>query len=240
MAGSTDGADAVPPAECRSVPMRARALAGIVWPLARLIGMTVRIRYEGQDRLEERLASGTGVIMVTWHGRTLIPANVFRNRGYWVMISLSRDGEMQNRIFERFGFRTVRGSTSRGGIRAALELARRLREGGAVAFTPDGPRGPTHKVQLGALLLAQKSGCPIVPVGVSARPRLLVNSWDRYMVPAPFARAAWIVGQPITVAPDADDPKKAEIAQVLELELNRVERRAEELLGYAYPSEFPT
>ncbi len=221
-------------------PLRARVLAAVAWAVARLIGMTLRIHYEGHDRLESLLRSGGGVIMITWHGRTLIPANVLRHRGYWVMISLSRDGEMQNRIFQRFGFRTVRGSTSRGGIRATLELARRLREGGALAFTPDGPRGPTHKIQMGTLLLAQKSGCPVVPVGISARPRLLVNSWDRYMVPAPFARATWIVGEPVSVAPDADDATKDKLAEKLELELNRLERRAEEMLGYEYPREFPT
>ncbi|NLH99415.1 MAG: lysophospholipid acyltransferase family protein [Chthonomonadales bacterium] len=221
-------------------PFRARFLGFVMWALARFIGMTLRVRFEGQDRLEEMLASGQGLIMITWHGRTLIPANVFRHRGYWVMISLSRDGEMQNCIFRRFGFQTVRGSTSRGGIRATLELARRLKEGGALAFTPDGPRGPTHKIQMGTLLLAQKSGCRIVPVGISARPRWLVRSWDRYMVPAPFARAVWIVGEPVSVSPDADDEEKARICSDLELALNRLEQRAEEMLGFEYPAEFAT
>jgi lysophospholipid acyltransferase (LPLAT)-like uncharacterized protein len=222
------------------LPLRARLLGLAAWAVARLIGMTLRIHYEGQDRLEDLLRSTRGLIMITWHGRTLIPANVFRHRGFWVMISLSRDGEMQNCIFRRFGFRTVRGSTSRGGIRAALELARRLKEGGALAFTPDGPRGPTHKVQLGTLLLAQKSGCPVVPLGISARPRLLVKSWDRYMVPAPFARVVWLVGEPVEVPPDADDVLKERLAGELELAVNRLERRAEEMLGYTYPIEFPT
>jgi len=220
--------------------LRARVLAFGAWLIARLIGMTVRIHFEGQNRVEDMLAAGRGLIMITWHGRTLVPASVLRHRGYWALISLSRDGDMQNRIFQRFGFQTVRGSTSRGGIRATLELARRLKEGGVLAFTPDGPRGPTHKIQMGTLLLAQKSGCRVVPIGISARPRWLARSWDRYMVPMPFARVAWVVGEAVVVPADADEAAKAAIAQQLELDLNRCERRAEEMLGLTYPDEFPT
>jgi lysophospholipid acyltransferase (LPLAT)-like uncharacterized protein len=222
------------------VPLRARVLGFIVWAIARLIGMTLRVQFEGQNRVDDMLATGRGLILITWHGRTLVPATVLRHRGYWVMISLSRDGEMQNCIFRRLGFQIVRGSTTRGGIRATLGLARALRDGGVLTFTPDGPRGPTHKIQMGTLLLAQKSGCRIVPVGISARPRLLVGSWDRYMVPAPFARVSWVVGDPVAVPPDADETTKAALAEELEVALNRCERHAEEALGFSYPEEFPT
>ena len=93
----------------------------------------------------------------------------------------------------------MRGSTGRGGVRGALQMARKVREGGVLAFTPDGPRGPTHKVQLGVILMAEKSGAPIVPVGISASRRWLIGSWDSYMIPQPFARAYFLVGEPIYV-----------------------------------------
>lgn len=220
-------------------PLSTRILAGLVWGIARCLGATARIRFENRDVMDGVVSSGRGAILVTWHGRTLIPANVLRHRGYWALISLSRDGELQNCIFRRFGFNTVRGSTGRGGIKAALQLARILREGGVLALTPDGPRGPTHKVQLGTIMLGQKSGAPVVPVGISARPRILVNSWDRYMVPLPFARVWWVVGEPLEVPEDADEEKRQALAEQLERAMNRVERRAEELAGYPYPEDWP-
>jgi lysophospholipid acyltransferase (LPLAT)-like uncharacterized protein len=206
--------------------------AALVWSAARFIGSTLRIRYENWERVQEITDKYKGGIIVTWHGRTLIAANVFRGRGYWALISLSRDGEIQNRIFQRFGFQTIRGSTGRGGVRAALQLAKKIQEGGVLAFTPDGPRGPTHKVQQGTIFLAQRSGRPIIPLGISARPRKLLPTWDSYMIPSPFARAAFVVGEPIFIPADLDDAGKEAAAEQVECALNACEKRAEELMGY--------
>ncbi|NUQ69754.1 MAG: lysophospholipid acyltransferase family protein [Chthonomonadales bacterium] len=228
--------------DSESVPSpswRTKALALIIWAIARFIGATIRIQFVNKAVMDGILAANRGAILVTWHGRTLIPANVLRHRGYWALISLSRDGEMQNGIFTRFGFNTVRGSTSRGGLRATLRLARILRDGGVLALTPDGPRGPSHEVQGGTLLLAEKSGVPIVPVGISARPRFLVRSWDRYMLPLPFARVTWVVGDPITVPEGVKRDEMDRIGRDLTLSLNRCEKRAEEMLGYSYPRHWP-
>jgi lysophospholipid acyltransferase (LPLAT)-like uncharacterized protein len=148
---------------------------------------------------------------------------------------LSRDGEIQNCVFRRFGFATIRGSTGRGGVRAALQLARKVREGGVLAFTPDGPRGPTHKVQQGTIFLAQRSGCPVIPLGISASPRKLLGSWDSYMIPWPFARAALVVGEPLHVPADADDGVQRAKAQELESAINRCEAEAEALVGLVGP-----
>lgn len=218
----------------------AKILGWILWAAARLIGMTLRLRSENRETLERYLQSGEGVIIVLWHGRSLVPVNVFRHRGIWALISLSRDGEVQNAVFRRFGFNTIRGSTGRGGARAALQLARIIREGASLAFTPDGPRGPTHRVQPGTIFLAQRSGCPILPLGISARPRRLLRSWDSYMIPLPFARAALVVGAPFYVPADLDEAGREQAAAQLERRLNAAERRAEEMLGFAYPTEYPT
>lgn len=214
-------------------PFKTRLLGFLLWAIARFIGLTARITYVNREVMDGALEAGKGAILITWHGRTLIPANVLRNKGCWALISLSRDGELQNCIFRRFGFNTIRGSTGRGGVRAALQLARILRDGGVLAFTPDGPRGPTHKVQGGTILLGEKSGSPIVPVGISARPRVLVRSWDRYMVPLPFARVAWVVGKPFTVPEGASEEERQKIAEQLEQELNACEAQAERMLGFS-------
>lgn len=218
---------------------RAAVLSWLVYYAARLVCGSLRFHHNDWPNCEER---GKGCIYVTWHGRTLIAANYLRNRGYWALVSLSRDGELQSRVFARFGFKIIRGSTGKGGVKGALQMARKVKEGGALAFTPDGPRGPTHKVQMGVILMAQKSGAPIVPIGISAsRRRLFTKSWDSYMIPLPFARAYWLWGDPIHVPPDLDDAGRAMYAEMVEVAINRIECQAEALAGFPnYPAEWRT
>ena len=221
---------------------RVRFYSWLVHTIARSIYATLRLHKENLESLAPYGESkAQGAILVTWHGRTLLCANEFRNRGYWALISLSRDGEVQNRVFQRFGFQTVRGSTGRGGVKGLLQMARKVKAGGVIAFTPDGPRGPSHKVQLGVVLMAEKSGAPIIPVATSASRRLLIRSWDQYMIPAPFARACFLVGEPIYAPPNLDEAGREAIAQKVELALNCLEREAESRVGHAdYPAEWRT
>lgn len=214
---------------------RAKRLGRLGYALARGLGRTVRLYVEGWKPIEQHLQEGTGAVMVSWHGRTLIPANFMKGRGILALISLSRDGDIQNEIFTRFGFRTLRGSTSRGGVRAALEAAREVKKGAVLAFTPDGPRGPSGKFQPGALLIAQKAGVPIYPAGVSAYPRILLPTWDRYLIPLPFARAAFLIGEPVWVPEDADKDDFARLAAQLEHAINALESRAEAIARGAKP-----
>lgn len=210
--------------------VRPRVLGFVVWMLARAIGLSLRLRVLNLEPVLERLRQGKGAVLVTWHGRSLIPANVFYGKGFWAMISLSRDGEVQNQIFRRFGFRVIRGSTGRGGVRAALEAARRVAEGGILAFTPDGPRGPNREVQPGALFIAQKAGCPIIPAGVAAYPRKLLPTWDRYMIPLPFARAVFIFGEPIEVPASLNEEQFELLRQQVERAINALEEEAERMV----------
>jgi lysophospholipid acyltransferase (LPLAT)-like uncharacterized protein len=211
---------------------RAKRLGALIYLLARGLARTLRLYVEGWEPIERHLQEGTGAVMVTWHGRTLIPANYMKGRGFWALISLSRDGEVQANIFQRFGFQILRGSTSRGGVRAALEAARVVKAGGILAFTPDGPRGPSQKFQPGALLIAQKAGVPLYPAGISAYPRILLPTWDRYLIPLPFARAAFLIGEPVFVPPDADKDDFARLAEQLERAINMLEARADQIARY--------
>jgi lysophospholipid acyltransferase (LPLAT)-like uncharacterized protein len=208
---------------------RAKRLGRVIYTLARGLGRTLRLTVQGWEPIERHLREGTGAVMVTWHGRTLIPANYMKDKGFWALISLSRDGEVQAEIFRRFGFQILRGSTSRGGVRAALEAARVVKAGGILAFTPDGPRGPSKKFQPGALLIAQKAGVPIYPAGIAAHPRILLPTWDSYMIPLPFARAVFLIGEPVYVPPEADKDDFARLAEQLEEAINALESRAEHL-----------
>jgi lysophospholipid acyltransferase (LPLAT)-like uncharacterized protein len=205
-------------------------LTSLVYAAARLIGLTLRLRVEGFDRIQ---ALPGGKILAGWHGKTFVAANFFKGKGFWTLISQSRDGEMQNRIFTKFGFKTIRGSTSRGGVRAAVEAIRVLRKGAIMAFTPDGPRGPSGVVQGGIMVMAQKSGASLVPVGVSASRRWRLGTWDRYMIPKPFARAIMLFGEPMDVATDATEEEIEAIRLRLESEIHRLEAEADKAMGHA-------
>jgi lysophospholipid acyltransferase (LPLAT)-like uncharacterized protein len=217
-------------------PFRAKAIGFLVWAVARMLGRTLRVRRENWDALDRIISEHQGAILVCWHGRTLIPANLLAGRGCWALISLSRDGEIQNQIFRRFGFQTIRGSTGRGGVRAALQLARKVQEGGVLAFTPDGPRGPSHVAQEGTLFLAQRSGRPVVPFCSSAAPCWRVKSWDRYLVPRPFAKASLVVGEPLFAPPEMTEEQKTQWLQQLALAITACEQRADSLAGLTDPA----
>ena len=213
--------------------MKFRVVSFLVYWWARIVARTLRLRVVNEGPVTALQQAGKGVILVTWHGRTLLPITRFRNRGYWAIISTSRDGEYQNQIFRRFGFQTVRGSTSaRGAVQAALTMTRHLKAGATLAFTPDGPRGPNRQVQIGAIFLAQKSGCPIIPAGISAAPRKLASAWDRYLIPYPFARAVWIYGEPIIIPPEAkSEAEQSAWADRVGDAINALEAQAEREVG---------
>lgn len=205
----------------------------LAYCIARVLSATLRVRMVGEEHLRAAQEAGKGVILVSWHGRTFLPITRYRNKGYWAIVSTSRDGEYQNRLFQRFGIKTVRGSTSaRGAIQSVLTLTKHLKAGATAAFTPDGPRGPSHVVQPGAIFLAQKSGSPIIPAGISAYPRRLLRAWDRYMIPLPFARVVWIYGEPIYIPADAKSDEDQRLwAERVGAAITALEDQAEREVG---------
>ncbi len=217
--------------EQRQQSFRGDLIGALLWFIARMISLTVRLQTKNADIMREFEKDGKGAILITWHGRTMVPANYFRNRGYWALISLSRDGDIQNRIFKLFGFHTIRGSTGRGGVKAVLQMAKKVREGGILSYAPDGPRGPSHKVQEGTIFLAERCGCPVIPLGFSANPRKLLKSWDKYLIPKFFAKGAMVLGEPIFVPPNMTDEQKQEIALKIEEAINQAEEEAERMVG---------
>ena len=174
----------------------------------RLLAMTWRMRPVNDEGLRDARASGQRVIFTLWHGELLPLLWHHRKEGVAVVISEHRDGEIIARIVEKFGFRTIRGSSSRGAARALIAIVRELERGGEVAVTPDGPRGPARRFASGALVAAQRVGVPIVGVGVVASSAWRLNSWDRFMIPKPFSRVQIAYTVPTTVA--ASSAREAE------------------------------
>lgn len=208
----------------RPLSARNRCLSAALVGLVGAVCRTLRLTVEGEEGAARAIAEHGGAIFVTWHGRTLLPAWRLRRRGWWVLVSLSRDGDIQAENFRRFGFRVIRGSTGRRGVAATREILAALADGGVLAFTPDGPRGPTRVVQEGVVYFAQRSGKPIIPGGVSAWPRWQLSTWDRYLIPCPFSRAHWVYGEPILVGPDEEVQA---VCQRIGAAIDALERRAE-------------
>jgi lysophospholipid acyltransferase (LPLAT)-like uncharacterized protein len=161
----------------------------------RLLGATWRIRLvnDAGTVVAARRAKQP-VVFTLWHGEMLPLLYHHRDQGVAVLISDHRDGEMIARIAERFGFGTVRGSTSKGASRALVGLARALEAGHDVAITPDGPRGPARSFAPGALVAAQRVGAPVLPVVATATRAWRLRSWDRFLIPKPFSRVTIAYG----------------------------------------------
>jgi lysophospholipid acyltransferase (LPLAT)-like uncharacterized protein len=209
----------VPPGT--SSPARGRALlellgTGLLW----LLGWSWRFELKGREHFQAFRDQGKPVIFLFWHSRILPLAHLHRNEGAVVLISQHRDGELIARLVERRGFRTVRGSSSRGGARGLRGLLRALREGSDLAITPDGPRGPARRLKPGPLLAAQRSGAPLILVGPGARRGWRMKSWDRFLVPWPFARVEVRYSPPIFVDRDLDPGELEAVAARVDAELN--------------------
>ena len=199
-----------PVAHERRRPGRALATSGPAIALGRgmvrALAASLRLREFPSPRVEAIWRSGEPVIYTVWHGQILLLPLVYgRRHRIHALTSRSRDGEILSRFVQGFGIRVVRGSSSRGGARALLALARVIREEGEnVLIVPDGPRGPRHVAQNGAVILARMTGVPMVPLAFGASPCRVLRSWDAFVVPHPFARAVIVFGDPIVVPRDAD------------------------------------
>jgi lysophospholipid acyltransferase (LPLAT)-like uncharacterized protein len=191
----------------------------------RVLGHTLRLTVIGLDALRPAWRERRPVIYALWHGRLLmvpwIGSRFAGERGarrIRVLASRSRDGELLARFVRRFGLEAVRGSSSRGGAEALRGLAAALRAGDDVVLAPDGPRGPRQRVQSGLPALAALTGAPVVPLAFAARPARRLASWDAFLVPAPFARCALVVGDAVHIERRDDrEEARARLERALEL-----------------------
>ncbi len=184
------------------------ALSVLAYLVTRLLGATLRFRLQ-DDSGQIRLDSPRVFLFAVWHNRIGIMPTAYRHylrrTRLATLVSASRDGEILARTLKRFGFQPMRGSTSRRGPQSLLEMTRSIGDGFDAVITPDGPRGPAEVVQPGIVTLSKVTGVPITPVSCSVSRCIRLKSWDRFIVPLPFARCHIHVGKPIEVPRDADD-----------------------------------
>lgn len=179
-----------------------RSAGAVLYWLIRLIGSTIRFDIRGGEYISERQPQ----IFCFWHNRIPIATYFWRHRRIVVMSSRSFDSEYIARFIQRFGYGAARGSSTRGGKAALIQMIRAVRGGRSAAFSIDGPRGPLYEVKPGALLLSARTGAAILPFSISMDRYWQLPSWDRLQIPKPFARAVVIIGQPFCV-PESDQPE---------------------------------
>lgn len=191
-----------------------------------LINKSLNLQVVGAEKIEA-IADKGPLLFSAWHRYTWIPVYYLRNRGYYALTSNSRDGEYMTRLMEKLGWRTIRGSSTRGGGRSLLKLYRRLRRGASTALTPDGPTGPIYRAKPGIVFLQEKTGGYIIPLGVAVAKKITAASWDSYLLPLPWSKAVLVIGEPLQLPEDISIEKRC---RILEEEMRSVRREAEDRL----------
>ncbi len=204
----------------------------------RLIGPTLRFSSSFEDGAPADLETRP-IVYAFWHSCILPAMYLWRGLQIRVMSSDSFDGEWMGRIMRKFGFVKVRGSTSRGAVRALLGMRRELEQGWTVAFTIDGPRGPRFVAKPGPVVLARATGVPMAVFHIAVEKAWILNTWDRSMIPKPFSRALMRVSRKIPVPADADDSQKEQFHAELQAALERVREFAEANVERVGSEEFP-
>ena len=219
-------------------------LSSLFAAYSRLVFRTLRMTVEGAEQAEDVWSrgreTGVGAILCFWHSRIPMsplswPQDLSRRQDMRALISRSSDGEFIARTVEKLGFPAIRGSSAKKtdlaknkhGEQAFRDMVKWVKDGGGVAITPDGPRGPAEHMEKGTPSLARVTGAPVIFVGLAAKPCLRLHSWDQTVIPLPFARAAMVYDGP-TGAGRGDDPDQ--LAETWASRLSAVTRRAEALV----------
>jgi lysophospholipid acyltransferase (LPLAT)-like uncharacterized protein len=216
----------------------------LIWAYMSILSHTLRWRVEGIEHMRKIWDAPQGWVAATWHSRILLmPMIQIVYRPKWpkpphpaaLMVSPSKDGEFTKRAGTWLGLFIIRGSSSgrkdksKRGVSAAREAMEVMKKGGCIVMTIDGPKGPREVVGIGTIKLAQQMGVPIIIYGLSAHAKRM-NTWDRLLVPKPFAKAAVVIPEPIPTSKDMDSE---ELRQRVERALKAATARADELAGLA-------
>ncbi|MFZ0636093.1 MAG: lysophospholipid acyltransferase family protein [Candidatus Acidiferrales bacterium] len=208
----------------RQIPVIAALVSGSL----RAIGPTMRFESVGEYQYYAAKARSEPIIAAFWH-RCIFPAIWrFRGHGIVVMNTTNFDGQWTRRVIEGLGFGTAQGSSTRGGMRGLIDMAKRLEQGLDAAFTIDGPRGPRYVAKPGPVMLARRSGKPILVFHIGVESGLtLEKTWDHFQIPQPFTRAVVVFAPPIRVSTDAGSEEMQQKQNEMQKTLERVRDIAE-------------
>jgi len=200
-----------------------RLAARVIWGLIRIMSATIRYEWRDSSGLPPA-ESDRSVIFCVWHNRLALCMEVYRHyvrktgrpHRMAAMVSASKDGGLLARMLELHGVQPVRGSTSRRGRQALLELVTWADRGYDLAITPDGPRGPCYTIQDGVISLAQLTGLPIIPVAYHMAWKIQLRSWDRFQIPLPFTKCYMSFVPAVRVPREASEEEREKLRRELE------------------------
>ncbi|MFC0408694.1 lysophospholipid acyltransferase family protein [Roseomonas elaeocarpi] len=206
--------------------IRSKLLTRMLGGYLDLCSRTARWELQGTEELRSLAAAPGGFILGFWH--ECLPLMPLAWSEFWrsvedatprkrgmVLVSRSRDGGMIGALLSRFGLEPVAGSSSAGGTAATRDMLQAMREGAVVVIVPDGPRGPRRRISQGSARIAMMAGVPVVPCGAYAKPCRRLGSWDRMVIPFPFARCVAVVGAPVHVSGGGTEQASALLSESL-------------------------
>ncbi|MGH9793871.1 MAG: lysophospholipid acyltransferase family protein [Candidatus Acidiferrales bacterium] len=208
--------------------MQIPVIASAVYWATRAIGPTLRFEVLGMQHVQRAHDSGRRAILAFWH-RCIFSATWFwRDRNIVVMNTTNFDGQWTRKVIERLGYQTAQGSSSRGGLKGLVTMAKRLEEGFDVAFTIDGPRGPRYVAKPGPVMLARRTALPVCAFHIGLEDGVTFEkTWDQFQLPRPFSRAVVVIHPQIEVPPDCSKPQLEEKHAEMQRALERVRDVAE-------------
>jgi lysophospholipid acyltransferase (LPLAT)-like uncharacterized protein len=199
----------------------------------RFVYRTNRWSVEGGEWPRRLTGEGRTFIAAFWHGRLLMmPLAWHQLTSFHMLISAHPDGRIIAGAMSYFGIDTIAGSTSRGGSSALRAMLKRLKEGGCVGITPDGPRGPAMTVSVGTVNIARLAGVPILPVTYATSRRRMLVTWDRFHLALPFGRGVYLWGEPIEISKELDEAGLERVRHLVENRMVEMVRDVDRRFGY--------
>lgn len=202
----------------------------VAWLLVLAFGKTARIHIKNIKYWYYVKQSSHPPLITVWHGDMLLPIYMLRNQNIYAMVSEHNDGEMIAQTILRLGYRTIRGSSTRGGQKAFRAMLKQLKQGKRCAVLPDGPNGPRYQFKLGSILLAQRSGALILPITFAAKKKIVINSWDRFTLWWPFTKVYCVYGKPISIPRNISKAELEAYRQFVEQQMQQLKKEADELV----------
>ncbi|MBI4745021.1 MAG: lysophospholipid acyltransferase family protein [Deltaproteobacteria bacterium] len=202
----------------QNLKLKDRLVLSIAPPIAglliRALAAAMKLEFLHEERVRPFWEKDERFILAFWHGRLLMMPFCYHGKGIKLLISQHKDGDLLARAMKRFGYDSIRGSTTRGGAAAMREMVKATKDYD-IGITPDGPRGPKYAVQEGVIALARLTGAPILPLTFGSSKKKVFASWDAFNLPYPFSRGVFMWGEPIYVGKEDDMEEKRK-----ELEFN--------------------
>jgi len=199
----------------------------VLYGLATLLCRSLKINIKNSSAVESFFEEKKRIVLAFWHGTMLIPWFVHRDKNFAAMVSKSKDGGLLERVLKPLNYKVIRGSSHTGGSVALGVLVDLARNECSIAMTPDGPRGPVHKMKPGAVIAAKRANIPIVLLGVGYQKKRELSSWDKFQVPKFFSRVNLVYSDPISIDEELSYDDTSKVIEECEIKLNELQREAE-------------